>query len=217
MRNIDKKDSRYNSIGSSVPRKEDDRLLRGDGKFTDDVQILHQLEMAVGRSPFPHAIIQSLDINSALELDGVHHILTGLDVRKMSKPLTVLRPVPGAPDLPYYALAMDKVIHEGQPVVSVVAKNRAIAEDAIELIDIEYEPIAHITETHNALAKNAPIVHPESLNSNLLTSNEDRAGNPEEKIGTADKVIEGRFYINRVTALPMESRGIVVNWRSRRA
>jgi len=214
MRNSHKQDSQFKLIGSSIPRKEDDRLLKGGGKFTDDVQIPHQLEMAVGRSPFPHAIIQNIEFNSALELDGVYHILTGSDVRKMSKPLTVLRPVPGAPDLPYYALATDKVVHEGQPVVSIVAETRAIAEDAIELIDIEYEPLEHITETHNALAKNAPILHPESLSSNLLTSNEDRAGNPEERLGAADKVIEGRFYINRVTALPMEGRGIVVNWRS---
>ena len=182
MKISDKKDSHYKLIGSSIPRKEDDRLLKGDGIFTDDVQLPHQLEMAVGRSPFPHAIIQNIEINSALELDGVHHILTGPDVRKMSKPLTVLRPVPGAPDLPYYALATDKVIHEGQPVVSIVADTRAIAEDAIELIDIEYEPVAHITKTHNALATHVPIVHPESLSSNLLTSNEDRAGNPEKKL-----------------------------------
>ena len=71
MRNSHKQDSQFKLIGSSIPRKEDDRLLKGGGKFTDDVQIPHQLEMAVGRSPFPHAIIESVEVNAALELDGV--------------------------------------------------------------------------------------------------------------------------------------------------
>ena len=114
-------------IGASVPRKEDDRLLRGDGCFTDDVQLAHQLEMAVGRCPFPHAAIGAIDISRAEALAGVKHILTGAEVRELSDPLTVLRPVPGAPDLPFYALAEERALHEGQPVVSVAATSRAVA------------------------------------------------------------------------------------------
>ncbi|MCY4404875.1 MAG: xanthine dehydrogenase family protein molybdopterin-binding subunit, partial [Rhodospirillaceae bacterium] len=102
---------RQSLIGASLPRKEDDRLLQGDGLFTDDVQLAHQLEMAVGRCPFPHAAIGSIDVAQARALPGVRHILTGADVRAASEPLTVLRPVPGAPLLPYYALAGDEAIH----------------------------------------------------------------------------------------------------------
>ena len=201
-------------IGASLPRKEDDRLLQGDGRFTDDVQLGHQLEMAVGRCPFPHAAIGALDLGAARALPGVRHILTGTEVRAASEPLTVLRPVPGAPTLPYYAMATDRAIHEGQPVVSVVATTRAIAEDALELIDIDYTPLPQVTDTLAALADDAPVLHPETLSSNLLTANVDRAGEPEERMAAAEIVVEGRFHVNRVTALPLEPRGIVAHWRA---
>ena len=206
--------SRQSLIGASLPRKEDDRLLRGDGLFTDDVHLAHQLEMAVGRCPFPRAAIGAIDVTEARAVPGVRHILTGADVRAASGPLTVLRPVPGAPLLPYYALAADQAIHEGQPVVSVVATSRAIAEDALDLIDIDYEPLPHVTDTLGALADDAPVLHPETLTSNLLASNVDRAGDPEDRMVAAEVVVEGRFRVNRVSALPMEPRGIVAHWRA---
>ena len=205
---------RQSLIGAPLPRKEDDRLLRGDGLFTDDVHLAHQLEMAVGRCPFPRAAIGAIDVTEARAVPGVRHILTGADVRAASGPLTVLRPVPGAPLLPYYALAADQAIHEGQPVVSVVATSRAIAEDALDLIDIDYEPLPHVTDTLGALADDAPVLHPETLTSNLLASNVDRAGDPEDRLVAAEVVVEGRFRVNRVSALPMEPRGIVAHWRA---
>lgn len=204
----------YRLIGKSVPRKEDDRLLRGDGRFTDDVQLAHQLEMAVGRCPFPHARIKSIDASRALELAGVKHILLGPEVKALSDPLTVLRPVPGAPKLPYYALAQEVATFEGQPVVSVVATSRAIAEDAIELIDIDYEPLPHVSDALQSLSVGAPVLHPTVMDSNLMTENENRSGSPEARIATADVVVEGRMRIGRVTALPMEPRGIVAVWRA---
>ncbi|WP_106475894.1 xanthine dehydrogenase family protein molybdopterin-binding subunit [Phytohalomonas tamaricis] len=204
---------KHRLIGTSVPRTEDERLLRGDGRFTDDVQFAHQLEMAVGRCPFPHARILSIDVSRALELEGVKHVLTGEQVREQSAPLTVLRPVPGAPQLPYYALAQDKATYEGQPVVSVVAVSRALAEDAIELIEIEYEPLPHVSDAIAALEEGAPLLHPQSLASNLLASNGDRAGEPEARIEAADVVLRSRMRIGRVTPLPMETRGVVAVWR----
>ena len=200
-------------IGASLPRKEDDRLLRGDGCFTDDVQLAHQLEMAVGRCPFPHAAIGAVDISRAEALVGVKHILTGAEVRELSDPLTVLRPVPGAPDLPFYALAQERALHEGQPVVSVAATSRAVAEDALELIDIDYEPLPHVSGTLDAVAENAPVLHPGEMENNILSAHEDRAGEPAARMAEAEIVAEGRFYINRVSALPMETRGIVAAWR----
>ena len=119
-------------IGSWQLRKEDDRLLRGDGRFTDDVEPAHVLHMAVGRCPYPHARIVRVDTSAAEQLEGVKHVLVGADVRAATEPLGVLRPVPGAPQLPYYALAQDRATHEGQPVVSVVATSRHLAEDALE-------------------------------------------------------------------------------------
>ncbi|HEY0358352.1 MAG TPA: xanthine dehydrogenase family protein molybdopterin-binding subunit [Mycobacteriales bacterium] len=201
-------------IGTSTARKEDDRLLRGDGRFTDDVEPAHALEMAVGRSPYPHAKILGIDTSAAAELEGVRQILTGAQVRAATNPLTVLRPVPGAPALPYYALAGDVVRYEGEPVVSVVATSRAIAEDALELIEIDYEPIPHVSDAIEALTPAAPQVHPGLVEGNLMVANPEGAGDPDARIAEADVVVEGRFRINRVTGLPMETRAIVAEWRA---
>lgn len=200
-------------VGRSVSRKEDDRLLRGDGQFTDDVEPAHLLHMAVGRCPYPHARVLRIDAGPAQELEGVKHVLVGTDVRAATLPLTVLRPVPGAPQLPYYALAQDVALHEGQPVVSVVATSRHVAEDALELIEIDYEPLPHVVDVLAALEPDAPVLHPSVLQSNLLVSNSDGSGDPEAQLADADVVVSGRFRINRVTGLPMETRAILAQWR----
>ncbi|WP_197077535.1 xanthine dehydrogenase family protein molybdopterin-binding subunit [Hyphomicrobium sp. 99] len=200
-------------IGRSLPRKEDDRLLRGDGCFVDDIDAAHQLEMAVSRCPFPHARIRSIDVSRAVEMIGVKHILIGADVKELSEPIQVLRPVPGAPPLSYYALAQDVALHEGQAVVSVAATSRAIAEDAIEQIEIDYEPLPHIVDTLAALSESAPVLHSGVLASNLLASNFDGAGAPDDALAASDVVLTGRFRINRVTAFPMEGRAILASWR----
>ena len=200
-------------VGRSLLRKEDDRLLRGDGRFVDDIDYTHQLEMAVARCPFPHALVKSIDVSRAMAMPGVQHILTAAMVREASEPLQVLRPVPGAPSLPYYALAQEVATHEGQAVVSIVAASRAIAEDAIDLLDIEYEPLPHVCDTVQALDPGAPVLQPSVLASNLLASNVDRAGDAEQMLASAPIRLEGRFRINRVSPLPMETRGILVTWR----
>ena len=204
---------REKQIGRQVLRVEDLRLLRGDGCFVDDEQPAHQLEMAVARCPFPHARIVAIDISEALLLPGVKHILCPQDVVEQSEPLTVLRPVPGAPSLPYYALAQDRALHEGQPVVSVAATSRAIAEDAIELIHIEYDPLPCITDTARTIQPDAPVLHPDCLKSNILAENVDQAGEAFQVLNEAEIAIEDTFRVNRVTPLPMETRGILVNWR----
>src|SRR5215210_8872347 len=94
---------RAGGVGTAVARKEDDRLLRGDGRFTDDLAPAHALHMAVGRCPFPRARIVGIDASAARELDGVRQIFVGPDIAARSRPLTVLRPVPDAPDLPFFA------------------------------------------------------------------------------------------------------------------
>ncbi|WP_306051040.1 xanthine dehydrogenase family protein molybdopterin-binding subunit [Oceaniradius stylonematis] len=201
-------------IGLSVPRKEDDRLLQGGGSFVDDFSHASQLEMAVLRCPFPHARIVSIDVEAALACPGVEQIFIGTDVTKLATALTVLRPVPGAPRLPYYALAIDRALHEGQPVASIVAGSRAEAEDALELIEIEYEPLEHVTDLALALDPDVPVLHPGQLDNNLLATNVDRAGEPEDATKRSPVVLRGRFRVNRVAPLPMETRGISVNWRA---
>jgi len=200
-------------IGRSVPRKEDDRLLQGGGRYVDDVSLPYQLEMAVLRCPYPHARITRLDTSAATAYPGVFHVLSGADIEGLSRPITVLRPVPGAPQLPYYALAVGRALYEGQPVVSLVARSRAEAEDALELVEIEYEPLDHVTDVGLTLRPTVPVLHPDHLDSNLLAANVDQAGNAEEARKAADLVVRDRFRVNRVAPLSMETRGILVSWR----
>ncbi|HWG60977.1 MAG TPA: xanthine dehydrogenase family protein molybdopterin-binding subunit [Streptosporangiaceae bacterium] len=202
-------------IGSQVPRKEDDRLLSGEGQFTDDVGRANTAEIAVGRSPYPHARIVRLDPSAALDLPGVLEVITGADVAAATAPIGILRPVPGAPAIPHYALAERIATYEGQPVVSVAATSRAVAEDALDLIEIEYEPLPHVTDLLAALAPGAPVIHPGVLESNLLVSNPQGAGDAPARLKEADVRVEGRFFINRVTGLPMETRAILAEWRAR--
>jgi carbon-monoxide dehydrogenase large subunit len=200
-------------LGSAVPRKEDNRLLQGDGRFTDDVEPARSLHMAVGRCPFPHARIESVDVEPAVAMPGVHGVYTGAEIAARTEPLSVLRPVPGAVDLPYYALAAEVCVFEGQPVVSVVADSRQIAEDAIEAIWIDYEPLEHVSDTLAALEPDAPVLHPEQMEGNLLVANPQERGDPQAKLREAAAVVEGSFRIGRVTALPMEPRAVVAEWR----
>jgi carbon-monoxide dehydrogenase large subunit len=200
-------------IGAWVPRKEDDRLLRGDGRFTDDVDLPHTLHMAVLRCPFPHARIGAIDLSDAERFPGVRQILVGRDVARLSQPITVLRPVPGVPDFRFFALAQDVAAFEGQPVVSVVATSRAVAEDALDLIDVDFEPLPHVSDVIDAVDPAAPVLHPDVLPSNLVAVNPQGKGDPEARLAEADVVVEDRFRINRVTGLPMEGRAILAQWR----
>jgi carbon-monoxide dehydrogenase large subunit len=200
-------------IGAAVPRKEDDRLLQGDGRFTDDLEPAHTLHMAVGRCPFPHARIEAIDTAEAARVPGVRQVLVGPEVVARTEPISVLRPVPDAPSLPFYALAGEVCVFEGQPVVSVVATSRGIAEDAIELVEIDYEPLPHVSDTLATLEPDAPVIHPGQMDSNLLASNPQGRGEPEERLREAATVAGGTFRIGRVTGLPMEGRAILAEWR----
>jgi len=204
---------REGRIGSSVSRKEDDRLLRGEGRFADDVDPAHCLHMAVGRCPFPHARIGSIDVSEALALEGVEDVLLGADVVSRSDPISVLRPVADAPDLDFYAMATHVAVFEGHPVVSVAASSRGVAEDAIGLIEVDYEPLPHVFDVESAMDPRSPVLHPDVLKSNLLVRRLTGAGDPEAKLAEADVVVEDRFSVNRVSALPMETRAIVAEWQ----
>ncbi len=200
-------------FGTDVPRKEDDRLLQGDGQFTDDVDRAHIVEMAVGRCPYPHARIVRVDADAARALSGVRHVLVGSDVAALSGPIGILRPIPEAPAIPQFALAERVATYEGQPVVSVAATSRHIAEDALDLIEIEYEPLPHVTDVISALEPGAPVIQPDVLSSNLLVSNPQGSGDAAARFLESDVVVEARFFVNRVTALPMETRAVLAEWR----
>src|SRR3989475_3374949 len=133
-------------IGHSVRRKEDDRLIRGKGTFIDDVKLPAMLHMAILRSPLAHATITSIDTSRAAAVPGVVAVVTG--------ELMAQHNLAWMPTLSYdtqAVLATDKVRFQGQEVAAVIADDPYIAKDALELIDVEYEPLEALTPPQRAL------------------------------------------------------------------
>src|SRR5438270_5357743 len=130
-------------IGRAVPRLEDEVLLRGQGEFMDDIDPVRGAgHAAILRSQLPHARIVRLDPSRALEHPGVVGVLTGAHVAAMSQPFPV--GVENAP--PYFAAAGEVARYAGEPLAVVVARDRYVAEDALELIDVEYEPLEPVLD-----------------------------------------------------------------------
>src|SRR5215218_2247370 len=139
-------------VGQAIPRLEDEALLRGQGRFIDDIDpVANAHHAAILRSPFAHARIRSVDVSGALELPGVVGVLTGAEVAAASRPFAV-----GIDDAPSsYAAAHEIARYYGEPIAVAVARSRYIAEDALELINVEYEPLDVETDPVRAAANGA--------------------------------------------------------------
>ncbi len=198
-------------VGVSVKRKEDDRLLRGVARFVDDVEAVEALGVAIGRCPYPHARIRAIDAGAALALPGVEAVLLGEQVIARTRPTNVLRPFPGARETPFHAMAWPIARWEGEAVVAVAARDRYVAEDALDRIAIDWEPLPHVVDADAALAPGAPRLH-DGVPDNLLVASTLTAGDAAGALATAAGVARGRFAINRVTGAPIEGRGVVARW-----
>jgi carbon-monoxide dehydrogenase large subunit len=141
------------TFGDRMPRKEDGRFIRGKGKYVDDVQLPGMLHSAILRSPFAHARINSIDVSAALEHPKVRAVITGKDLEEQG--LAWMPTIAGDTQA---VLATDKVRFQGQEVAFVVADDRYSAQDALELIEVDYEPLPVIVETPKALDPDAPVI-----------------------------------------------------------
>ncbi len=134
-------------VGRALPRLEDEALLRGDGRFIDDLDPVPNVRhAAILRSLVPHAKIAGLDASAALELPGVVGVLTGADVAAMSRPF----PAGIESGVPYHAAAIEVARYAGEPLAVVVARDRYVAEDALELIRVDYEPLDPVLDVETA-------------------------------------------------------------------
>jgi carbon-monoxide dehydrogenase large subunit len=170
-------------IGVSVRRKEDERLLRGAGQFLDDLDEIAALHVAIGRCPYPHARIRGVDARAALEMPGVEAVLLGAQVIARTEPTSLLRSFPGSARTLYFAMAHPVARYEGEAVVAVAAADRYVAEDALDRIEIDYEPLPHVVDAERALAPGAPRLH-ESVTGNLLVGSISKVGDPAGASGS---------------------------------
>lgn len=204
-------------IGERVRRNEDSRLLTGQALFVDDIEIPGMLHAAFVRCDHAHARILSIDVSAALERPGVVAVFTAEDMGKDWVPgPPLVSPPPTVKDVAFFSrrqapLVKDVVKHAGETVAVVIADNRYIAEDAVDDILVDYEPLPVVVDLEKALDPDSPLVH-DDLESNLAAHLFQQKGNYEAVKETAEVVIKRRFYLDRGAAVAMENRGIVAHW-----
>jgi CO/xanthine dehydrogenase Mo-binding subunit len=197
--------------GQSVPRKEDKRLVQGQGVFFDDVKRHGMGYVHFVRSPYAHAAIRNIDVSQALAHDGVHGTLIGEEVAAQTDPFFEMSTPPGN-EIKDYALAVGKTRFMGEPVAAVVAATRELARDAAELVEVDYEPLPAVVEGEAALADDAPILH-EDAGSNVVWSGTFDWGDFDQALAEADHVVRiERLHFDRFSSTPLECAGCLVEW-----
>lgn len=194
------------TVGTSVLRVEDLRILTGRGRYVDDKALAGTLHAAFLRSPFPHARVLGVDTSAAAEAPGVVAVYTGTELAQKTTALTPLAAPPTYLHEPVKALADDKVRFVGDPVALVIAESRALAEDACELIVVDYDPIEAIATYDQALRPDGPLVF-ESLGTNVIYEITPSFGEVDQAFAEADLVVRHTVAQHRVAQVPMEGRG----------
>jgi CO/xanthine dehydrogenase Mo-binding subunit len=193
-------------VGKDVKRIEDPGLVAGTVEFIDNLELPNMAHCAMVRSPHPHARITGYDTSAAEALPGVVAVITGEDVKRWANPVTTAPEGWGS-----YCLAVDKVRFVGEPVVAVAAENRYIAEDALELVNVEYELLPVAATAEDAIKEGAPRLFEEN-ESNVILSKTYDWGDVDQVFADADHVVSETFFWNRVGANPMETFGCVSTW-----
>ncbi|MBI2204376.1 MAG: xanthine dehydrogenase family protein molybdopterin-binding subunit [Candidatus Rokubacteria bacterium] len=167
----------------------------------------HAHHAAIVRSPYAHARILGYDVRAALAMPGVVGVVTGADVAAKTKPFAVGVTSP----VHYYCTATDKARFVGEPVAVVVARDRYTAEDAAELVQVDYEPLPAVVDPERALDADAPVLH-EKVGTNLANHRRLVYGDPDRAFAEAEVVIRERFRFPKIGSTPIETYGIVARW-----
>src|SRR5437763_1858782 len=201
-------------IGRSVPRPNLTRLTEGRGQYVSDVALPRMAHVAYLRSPHAHARLVSIDTAAAKQAPGVIAVVTGAELATVITPwVGVLTHLKGIKSAPQHAIALERACWQGEAVCAVVAKTRAQAEDACELVEIKYQELPAITDAETALDAGTPVIHPE-LGDNLTFERKHEAGAPDKAFAEADEVIEATFRFGRHTGVTNEPRAIVADWNA---
>jgi aerobic carbon-monoxide dehydrogenase large subunit len=195
-------------VGHRVKRVEDPRLLTGHGSYVDDVTVAGMLHAHFVRSPVAHAHILGIDVEAARRHPGVVAVYTGADMEALTHPFMGFLPLPDLYHPMYFALATDKVRVVGDPVALVVAESRYVAEDAAQLVVVDYEELAPIATIEHALDPSRPAIWP-GPHGNVLQRDRRDYGDVDTAFRTADRVVRERFVQHRYSNQPMETRGCV--------
>jgi aerobic carbon-monoxide dehydrogenase large subunit len=201
---------RGHTLGDRMPRKEDGRFIRGKGNYVDDVRLPQMLQSAILRSPYAHARIKSVDASAALELSGVHAVITGNDLAEQG-----LDWMPTLAGDTQAVLATDKVRFQGQEVAFVVADDTYIAQDALELIEVDYEPLDPVIDSRKALDEGAPVIRDDKDGKDDNSIFFWDAGDKEatgKAFEEAEVKVRQEMYYPRIHPAPMETCGAVADY-----
>ena len=198
-------------VGTRVKRSEDPRLLTGFGSFVDDKQVAGLLHVAFRRSDVPHANIRHIDASQALVMPGVVAVYTAQDLDAFVKPIHAISKMANYHSTAIYPLARGKVRFVGEAVVAVIAQNRYLAEDALEMIQIDYEPLDNIVDPYAAAESESPLLHTEA-GTNILIEREFRRGDIDAIMSEAPVKVSARFRMHRKTPLAIENRSYLAQY-----
>ena len=198
-------------VGSPVARKEDPELLTGQARFIDDLVVPGMVWMAVVRSPYAHARITSVDLGAAREAEGVVAAFSGADLAdQWAGGLPCAWPVTEDIKLAtHWPLAVDKARYAGDGVAVVIAESRALAQDAAELVQVDYEPLPAVSDVEAALGDDAPVLH-DDLGTNHCFTWKLEAGETERLFAEAAVTVKERYRQNRLIPNAIEPRGVIV-------
>ncbi len=200
-----------NYVGTSVTRKEDNRLLRGSGRFVGDIKRPGMLYAAILRSSLPHGKLKRVGTEPARKMPGVVSVFTFADMANV-KPIPMrLAPRDDLIRALQKPLASDRVRYVGEPLAVVIAESRYQAEDALEVIEVEIEELETVVDARRAVEKGAPILHP-AVPDNIAGHFVEKTGDVERALAGADVVFEEEFYIQRHSGVPLETRGLVAEY-----
>jgi len=197
-------------VGKALPRKEDNRLLRGRGKFVDDIKLRDMLYLKFVRSPYAHAKVTDLDTSAAEAVSGVVCTLTGAEIAKQTNPFIEIGPDPFA-RIKDYPLAVAKVRYQGEPVAAVVATSPQIADDASELVQVEYEYQEAVTDGEEAL-RDAVVLH-EDAGTNRVWRGVFEYGDIEKAFREAAHIVRiDKMHFHRFSSTPLENNAVIGQW-----
>jgi aerobic carbon-monoxide dehydrogenase large subunit len=199
-------------IGRSVPRPNLQRLTQGRGQYVSDVALPRMAHVAYLRSPHAHARIVKIATEAAKKAPGVIAVVTGAELAKVMTPwVGVLTHLKGLKSAPQYPIAVERACWQGEAVCAVVARTRAEAEDACELITASYQELPAATDPETALEAKTPVIHA-SLGDNLCFERKLDVGSVDKAFAESDVVVETTFRFGRHTGVTNEPRAVVADW-----
>jgi len=194
--------------------REDLRFITGKGNYLDDVRINGTLHASFLRSPYPHANITNIDFSRALELPGVLTVITGRELADSIPPLPQFMQGPGVKRFTKYGLALDTVRCVGEPVAAVIAEDKYLADDALELINVDYEPLDPLVDPKKAGQETENVIF-DGWENNVLSSQSWTGGSFESALDSADRVVRLKVAMGRACGAAMECRGVLADYEPR--